>query len=140
MFLGMANSTNSPLYSIFILSVLLFLLMTSLVISASADPGSEPDPKAPSNSVSAIFVFGDSTSDPGNNNYVTTPFKSNFSPYGRDFPNRIATGRFTNGRLAADFIGMLHLIIRCTQCVLHMQINHAFIFMISSLVFQTDYQ
>uniref|UniRef100_A0A7C9DP06 Triacylglycerol lipase n=1 Tax=Opuntia streptacantha TaxID=393608 RepID=A0A7C9DP06_OPUST len=104
MFLGMANSTNSPLYSIFILSVLLFLLMTSLVISASADPGSEPDPKAPSNSVSAIFVFGDSTSDPGNNNYVTTPFKSNFSPYGRDFPNRIATGRFTNGRLAADFI------------------------------------
>lgn len=56
-------------------------------------------------SVSAIFVFGDSTSDPGNNNYITTPFKSNFPPYGRDFTNQTATGRFTNGLLANDFIG-----------------------------------
>ncbi|XP_009618391.1 GDSL esterase/lipase At5g45960-like [Nicotiana tomentosiformis] len=53
--------------------------------------------------VSAIFIFGDSTADPGNNNYITTPFKSNFSPYGRDFTNHVPTGRFTNGMLANDF-------------------------------------
>ncbi|KAK4345053.1 hypothetical protein RND71_035229 [Anisodus tanguticus] len=53
--------------------------------------------------VSAIFIFGDSTADPGNNNYITTPFKSNFSPYGRDFMNHAPTGRFTNGMLANDF-------------------------------------
>ncbi|GJU81791.1 GDSL esterase/lipase [Tanacetum coccineum] len=55
-------------------------------------------------SVSAILVFGDSTSDPGNNNFILTPFKGNFPPYGRDFPNRIPTGRFTNGLLASDLI------------------------------------
>ncbi|CAN4087192.1 unnamed protein product [Withania somnifera] len=54
--------------------------------------------------VSAIFIFGDSTADPGNNNYITTPFKSNFAPYGKDFLNRVPTGRFTNGMLANDFI------------------------------------
>ncbi|XP_047956646.1 GDSL esterase/lipase At5g45960-like [Salvia hispanica] len=55
-------------------------------------------------SVSSILIFGDSTADPGNNNYIYTPFKSDFSPYGRDFFNHSATGRFTNGRLANDFI------------------------------------
>lgn len=55
-------------------------------------------------SVPALFVFGDSTVDSGNNNYINTSFKSNFPPYGKDFPNRVATGRFTNGRLVTDFI------------------------------------
>ncbi|PHT69841.1 GDSL esterase/lipase [Capsicum annuum] len=57
-----------------------------------------------SNLVSAIFIFGDSTADPGNNNYMKTPFKSNFLPYGKDFLNHLPTGRFTNGMLANDFI------------------------------------
>ncbi|KAK4399183.1 GDSL esterase/lipase [Sesamum angolense] len=41
-----------------------------------------------SSSVSAVFVFGDSTVDPGNNNYIETVAKSNFPPYGKDFPNQ----------------------------------------------------
>ncbi|GMH05485.1 hypothetical protein Nepgr_007325 [Nepenthes gracilis] len=53
---------------------------------------------------SALFVFGDSTVDPGNNNYFHTLDRSNFPPYGTDFPNHIPTGRFSNGRLATDFI------------------------------------
>ncbi|KAL4562337.1 hypothetical protein LXL04_034537 [Taraxacum kok-saghyz] len=53
---------------------------------------------------SALFVFGDSTVDAGNNNFIRTPMKSNFPPYGRDFINHIPTGRFTNGRLVSDFI------------------------------------
>lgn len=55
--------------------------------------------------ISAIFVFGDSTADPGNNNHILTPIKSIFKPYGRDFSNHVATGRFTNGKLIYDFIG-----------------------------------
>ncbi|XP_052182911.1 GDSL esterase/lipase At5g45960-like [Diospyros lotus] len=55
-------------------------------------------------SVPAIFVFGDSTVDPGNNDFIETPFRSNFPPYGRDFPGRISTGRFTNGRLVTDYV------------------------------------
>ncbi|CAI9275786.1 unnamed protein product [Lactuca saligna] len=48
--------------------------------------------------VSAILVFGDFTSDPGNNNYILTPFRGNFPPYGRDFANQKAAARCTNGK------------------------------------------
>ncbi|CAM8940483.1 unnamed protein product [Rhodiola kirilowii] len=54
--------------------------------------------------VLAVFVFGDSTVDPGNNNFLSTIFKSNFPPYGRDFAGSQPTGRFTDGRLVTDFI------------------------------------
>ena len=54
--------------------------------------------------VSAIIVFGDSSVDSGNNNYIPTIAKGNFDPYGRDFPGGTPTGRFCNGRLSPDFI------------------------------------
>lgn len=54
--------------------------------------------------VPAIIVFGDSTVDAGNNNQLSTILKSNFEPYGRDFYGHKPTGRFSNGRLATDFI------------------------------------
>ncbi|XP_039119368.1 GDSL esterase/lipase At5g45960-like isoform X2 [Dioscorea cayenensis subsp. rotundata] len=53
--------------------------------------------------VSAVFAFGDSTLDSGNNNYLVTPYKSDFLPYGKDFFGHKPTGRFTNGRLLTDF-------------------------------------
>ncbi|KAK6917636.1 GDSL lipase/esterase [Dillenia turbinata] len=56
------------------------------------------------NSISALFVFGDSTVDAGNNNNLRTMVKSNFPPYGRDFVDHKPTGRFTNGRLPTDFV------------------------------------
>ncbi|KAK8940024.1 GDSL esterase/lipase APG [Platanthera guangdongensis] len=52
--------------------------------------------------VPAIITFGDSTVDVGNNNHLSTIFKANFPPYGRDFKNHEATGRFCNGKLATD--------------------------------------
>lgn len=67
--------------------------------------------EAGNSKVSGIYVFGDSTVDPGNNNYMKTAFKSDFPPYGRDFPNQIPTGRFTNGKLGTDFIGTILLTI-----------------------------
>ncbi|XP_054794646.1 GDSL esterase/lipase At4g26790-like [Prosopis cineraria] len=54
--------------------------------------------------VPAIIVFGDSSVDAGNNNYIPTIVKSNFEPYGRDFYGAEPTGRFCNGRLPTDFI------------------------------------
>ncbi|XP_028769383.1 GDSL esterase/lipase At4g26790-like [Neltuma alba] len=54
--------------------------------------------------VPAIIVFGDSSVDAGNNNYISTMLKSNFKPYGRDFYGGEPTGRFCNGRLPTDFI------------------------------------
>ncbi|KAI4386825.1 hypothetical protein MLD38_004724 [Melastoma candidum] len=52
----------------------------------------------------AVFAFGDSIIDPGNNNGLLTVAKSNFHPYGRDFYGRVATGRFSNGRVPSDFL------------------------------------
>ncbi|KAL6963820.1 hypothetical protein U1Q18_034825 [Sarracenia purpurea var. burkii] len=53
-------------------------------------------------SLPAIYVFGDSVMDPGNNIFLNTPVKVNFTPYGVDFPTG-PTGRFTNGLTIADF-------------------------------------
>ncbi|TKY71787.1 GDSL esterase/lipase [Spatholobus suberectus] len=54
--------------------------------------------------VSCILVFGDSSVDSGNNNALHTTMKSNFPPYGKDFFDSRPTGRFSNGRLATDFV------------------------------------
>ncbi|XP_057431432.1 GDSL esterase/lipase At5g22810-like [Lotus japonicus] len=54
--------------------------------------------------VPALFIFGDSVVDVGNNNQLLTVVKANFPPYGRDFENHKPTGRFSNGKLAIDFI------------------------------------
>ncbi|KAK7269360.1 hypothetical protein RIF29_22085 [Crotalaria pallida] len=51
--------------------------------------------------VPALYVFGDSSVDAGNNNYLNTPAKVNKSPYGIDLNNN-ATGRFSNGKTFAD--------------------------------------
>ncbi|CAA3020644.1 GDSL esterase lipase At5g22810 [Olea europaea subsp. europaea] len=53
--------------------------------------------------VPALFIFGDSVVDVGNNNNLETIVKANFPPYGRDFVNHKPTGRFCNGKLASDF-------------------------------------
>ncbi|XP_024982128.1 GDSL esterase/lipase At2g30220-like isoform X1 [Cynara cardunculus var. scolymus] len=55
----------------------------------------------------AILVFGDSTVDTGNNNYITTLSKANHYPYGKDFPGHVPTGRFSNGKLAVDLLASL---------------------------------
>ncbi|GLU21383.1 hypothetical protein SLE2022_375260 [Rubroshorea leprosula] len=52
----------------------------------------------------AMFVFGDSLVDDGNNNNLNSLAKANFLPYGIDFYGR-PTGRFCNGRNIIDFLG-----------------------------------
>ncbi|KAL6226993.1 hypothetical protein ACLB2K_000952 [Fragaria x ananassa] len=53
----------------------------------------------------AVFAFGDSTLDTGNNDYIISGLKSNFPPYGRDFMGGMPTGRFSNGRVPSNLIG-----------------------------------
>ena len=58
--------------------------------------------------VPAVFVFGDSLVDVGNNNYLKVSLaKADFPHNGIDFPTKKPTGRFTNGKNAADFLGTL---------------------------------
>ncbi|KAL8137071.1 hypothetical protein V2J09_003072 [Rumex salicifolius] len=56
--------------------------------------------------VPCFFVFGDSLSDSGNNNPLTSTAKSDYLPYGIDFPGG-PTGRFCNGRTTIDLVGEL---------------------------------
>lgn len=53
----------------------------------------------------ALFIFGDSFLDAGNNNYINTTAldQANFWPYGETYFN-FPTGRFSDGRLISDFI------------------------------------
>ncbi|XP_040381412.1 GDSL esterase/lipase At5g55050-like [Oryza brachyantha] len=56
--------------------------------------------------VPAVYVFGDSTLDVGNNNYLPgkdVP-KANKPYYGIDFPASKPTGRFSNGYNVADYV------------------------------------
>ncbi|XP_019449471.1 PREDICTED: GDSL esterase/lipase EXL1-like [Lupinus angustifolius] len=62
--------------------------------------------KLPQNvSVPAVFVFGDSIVDTGNNNNnMETSARCNFPPYGKDLRGGIPTGRFSNGKVPSDLI------------------------------------
>ncbi|KAK4361256.1 hypothetical protein RND71_020208 [Anisodus tanguticus] len=60
--------------------------------------------------VPCLFTMGDSTFDNGNNNNLLTAANANYPPYGIDFPDG-STGRFSNGRNRADFIGPNFFII-----------------------------
>ena len=54
----------------------------------------------------AMFIFGDSLVDVGNNNYLETALaKANIAPNGIDFPTHNATGRFCNGKTCPDIMG-----------------------------------
>lgn len=91
------SSSRLHILHCFVLLILLFPL-------SDGRPLSEQQHFSGSRVSNTILVFGDSTVDPGNNNYIPTLFRSNFPPYGRDFPNHQPTGRFTNGRLVTDYI------------------------------------
>ncbi|CAH8389178.1 unnamed protein product [Eruca vesicaria subsp. sativa] len=56
-------------------------------------------------SIPGVYVFGDSLVDAGNNNYLAISIsKANYPRNGVDFPDKKATGRFCNGKNAADAI------------------------------------
>ncbi|XP_045830882.1 GDSL esterase/lipase At5g22810-like [Trifolium pratense] len=52
--------------------------------------------------VPALFFFGDSVLDVGNNNNLPTIIQEHL-PCGKDFVNHYPTGRFSNGKLVVDF-------------------------------------
>ncbi|KAK4780569.1 hypothetical protein SAY87_016675 [Trapa incisa] len=56
-----------------------------------------------SQTVPAIFVFGDSLVDVGNTNFLRSLAKANYYPYGIDSP-RGPSGRFCNGKTMVDII------------------------------------
>ena len=53
------------------------------------------------------FAFGDSIVDAGNNNFLPSLSKADYSPYGIDFEpsGGKPTGRYTNGFTVVDIVG-----------------------------------
>ncbi|TKY73734.1 GDSL esterase/lipase [Spatholobus suberectus] len=78
--------------------VISFPFWTVLLISVSTN-GVQGEP-----SFFAMFVFGDSLVDNGNNNHLNSLAKANFAPYGIDFSEG-PTGRFSNGKTLTDILG-----------------------------------
>ncbi|KAI8000553.1 GDSL esterase/lipase [Camellia lanceoleosa] len=79
----------------FLIKIWFMVSIISLV--ASLQPWVHAKPEVP-----CFFIFGDSLADNGNNN-VGSSAKSNYQPYGIDFPEG-PTGRFCNGRTISDII------------------------------------
>lgn len=78
-----------------VFSILICMAITTLPSSASSS----------SSSSLVTFVFGDSLTEVGNNNYLQLSLaKANYPFYGIDFNGGKATGRFTNGRTIGDII------------------------------------
>jgi len=78
--------------------------------------------------VPAVYVFGDSLVDVGNNNYLTLSIaKANHRHYGIDFPTHKPTGRFSNGKNAADFVGNSFQTIS-NHCPFKCSYNHVMIY------------
>lgn len=84
--------------AIAILLAAFFVLAPDLATAAAAAAA------APQSAVPAVFAFGDSTLDPGNNNGLATLVRADHAPYGRGFPGGAATGRFSDGKLITDYI------------------------------------
>lgn len=85
------------------LSLLVFVVLCLLIPTSCLSSQGNFDQQV------ALFVFGDSLFDPGNNNYIntTTDFQANHWPYGQSYFST-PTGRFTDGRIIPDFIGEQH--------------------------------
>lgn len=78
-------------------AALLLLASTTLATAAAAPTTTSGIP--------AVFAFGDSTLDPGNNNGLqATLVRADHAPYGCGFPGAAATGRFSDGKLITDYI------------------------------------
>ncbi|WOL07269.1 GDSL esterase/lipase [Canna indica] len=85
------------------------LISLYLFFVASLEPtyvfGDDLLAQRPAATAPALYVFGDSTADVGNNNFRPQDApKANFAPYGIDFSGRIPTGRFSNGFIGVDYI------------------------------------
>jgi hypothetical protein len=89
-------------------SAALVVVLCSVLVLAIAPHGAA---KKPHHLVPAMFVFGDSLVDVGNNNRLANcnlSCKANYAPYGVDLPRNSSTGRgrFSNGYNLADQLGI----------------------------------
>ncbi|KAI3513191.1 hypothetical protein L1887_20518 [Cichorium endivia] len=88
--------------------------LSSVVAAVTSPLPSSPVDSSPSDwcvckaqaAAPAVYMFGDSLVDVGNNNYLPLSIaKADFPHNGVDFPAGNPIGRFSNGMNVADFLG-----------------------------------
>lgn len=84
-------------------SVLRTILLSIVLIDESFKSFIAAEKATPQ--VAAMFAFGDSLTDSGNNNYLNSLAKANYDPYGIDFGQGFASGRFSNAKTIIDYLG-----------------------------------
>lgn len=96
-----------------------------LVVSVFLNPvGCHAQSKQGDATHKALFVFGDSLFDPGNNQYLkdTTQAVATTWPYGETYFKR-PTGRLSDGRIVPDLIGTYNTsILFASQSLNYMQL------------------
>ncbi|KAL1542732.1 GDSL esterase/lipase-like protein [Salvia divinorum] len=88
------------------------VLVMSLMVTGALSSGNDTSNNSNNSSISsnaspqasAMFVFGDSLVNNGNNNFLKSIAKANYYPYGVD-STRGATGKFSNGDTFVDYLG-----------------------------------
>ncbi|KAL6606977.1 hypothetical protein ACP70R_042630 [Stipagrostis hirtigluma subsp. patula] len=86
--------------AVFAVAILALAMLTSAATPPAATPTTTVTSKGP-----VIYIFGDSMSDVGNNNYLLLSLaKCNYPWYGIDYVTGFPTGRFTNGRTIGDIM------------------------------------
>lgn len=96
--------------------ILVLVLFSIYFLSSAAEQ------KIQNTSFSALIAFGDSVLDTGNNNRLLTLLKGNYWPYGWNFDYKIPTGRFGNGRVFTDIVG-IYLILLYNVSLLKIKIT-----------------
>lgn len=81
----------------------ILMFVVCVVVVSFESNGVEGAPQAP-----ALFVFGDSSVDVGNSNFLNSRARSNYYPYGVDYSGG-ASGRSTNGKTFTDLLGTLSI-------------------------------
>jgi len=74
------------------------VLLVGMILAVTSIAGVKAQGKKPP----ATFVLGDSLVDAGNNDYIFTIATADHKPYGIDWANQKATGRFCNGKIIPD--------------------------------------
>lgn len=111
------------------------MMILRLALAAVISAYVTAQPSSTSSRSLVTYIFGDSLTEVGNNNYLQYSLaRADFPFYGIDFSGGKATGRFTNGRTIGDIICTLSLTLSpftyaSKYMVIYIYIQHLYFYL-----------
>ncbi|XP_048422714.1 GDSL esterase/lipase At1g71691-like [Pyrus x bretschneideri] len=111
LYILLSTTAAQPCYPLYSQELINSMGPTFSPFSSSSSSSFPPTPTAsiesnPTPFVPALFVIGDSSVDCGTNNFLGTFAHADHLPYGRDFDTHQPIGRFCNGIIPVDYLGL----------------------------------